>query len=112
MPSISRPKSIFLLSIFLLSLFLLRCGGGTGEEKDDSINAERIYETRCASCHGMDGEKGLSGAVDLTASRISMEERIKVIKNGRGAMIPFQGILNDREIRAVAEYLDKFSKAE
>lgn len=60
----------------------------------------------------MDGQKGLSGAGDLTRSKLSIKERIKIIRNGKGSMIPYKNILSKKEIRAVAGYLDEFKKPE
>lgn len=102
-----------LLLVSILSLF--GCGGQSHEEKESSaqkVDGERIYQERCASCHGRNGKKGVSGAKDLTRSELSMKERIRIIKNGKGAMIPFEGVLNDKETRAVARYLDQFKEGE
>ncbi len=102
-----------ILFLFMLAS-LLSCQSSEKKDsgKKEGMGGEAIYQRKCASCHGKDGKKGLSGAVDLTHSELSMEERIKVIRNGRGAMIPFKGSLSKKEIRAVARYLDEFKKGE
>jgi mono/diheme cytochrome c family protein len=107
-----RPLGIISI-IFLLSSFLfVGCGGQeNSKEKRTEPDGERIYRDRCASCHGANGKKGVSGAKDLTRSKLSMKERIEIIKNGKGAMIPFEGTLNEQEIRAVAEYLEHFKES-
>lgn len=107
-----RPLSIIRILFLLSPLLFFGCGGqGSSKEKSDEPDGERIYRDRCASCHGANGKKGVSGAKDLTRSKLSMKERIEIIKNGKGAMIPFEGTLNEREIRAVAEYLEHFKEA-
>lgn len=92
--------------IFTGVLFTAACQGES-DEGGSEASGKRIYRERCASCHGKDGTKGVSGAKDLSASELSMKERMKVIRNGKGAMIPFEGNLSEEEIEAVAAYLDE-----
>ncbi len=107
-PLLKRWSALISLPFFFS---MLNCGGN-GKRADEGPNGERIYQERCASCHGSDGEKGLSGAADLTSSKLSMEKRIEVIKNGKGNMIPYEGVLDQEQIRAVARYIDKFQESE
>ena len=67
-------------------------------------DGKKIYKQYCVTCHGLYGDMGASGAHDLTASVLSAEERVAVITNGRGAMTPFENLLDADEIAAVAEY--------
>jgi cytochrome c6 len=108
-----RPLSSISILFLLSSLPFFGCGdqGKKSEDKSAEVDGERIYRDRCASCHGASGKKGVSGAKDLTRSKLSMKERIEIIKNGEGAMIPFEGTLSEREIEAVARYLDHFKEA-
>ena len=46
----------------------------------------------------------------MTASTLSLEEKIEVITNGRNAMMAYKTSLSEDEIKAVAEYTMKFSK--
>lgn len=75
-----------------------------------NVNGKELYDISCTPCHGMDGKMGLMGAPDLSVSIIDMEARIQVIKNGKGAMTPFSGSLNDEQINAVAEYIETLRK--
>ena len=59
----------------------------------------------CALCHGRDGKAGLNGAKDLTASTLTTEEMMAVVKNGKGAMAPYKQVLNTNEIEAVVAYV-------
>lgn len=63
-----------------------------------------VFETACTACHGTDGKLKAGGAKDLTLSTLSIDERIKLIKHGKGLMQSFEGRLNEDQIKAVATY--------
>lgn len=73
-------------------------------------NGHDIFMNNCATCHGEDGELALMGSPYLSGSTIDLNTRIEIIKKGKGAMVGFEGILSDEQIRAVAEYLDALRK--
>ena len=109
-----------ILTLTLLSVFLIACSSA-GEKKAAStekaktvaakkIDGEKIYKTYCVTCHGLQGDMGASGAFDLTTSKLTLEERIQVITKGRNLMTPFEGLLNEEKIKAVAEYVEKLRK--
>ena len=77
----------------------------TGEQKMLSI-----YQEQCRSCHGDDGRLGLSGAKDLTESRISKDSAAVVIANGRGAMRGFSDKLSNEDVSQLAEFIQRFKK--
>ena len=74
------------------------------EEIAKKVDGEKIYKTRCVVCHGINGDMGISGAKDLTESEMPLDERINIITNGKNVMTPFGQILEEDEIKAVAEY--------
>ncbi|QHL88576.1 hypothetical protein GU926_14500 [Nibribacter ruber] len=67
-------------------------------------NTKAIYTQLCATCHGPDGQKGLSGASNLQRSTLSVEERKAVIANGRGLMPGFGSQLSEQEQEALAQF--------
>lgn len=67
-------------------------------------DGEKIYKTYCVTCHGLYGDMGASGAANLTKSKLPLEERIKVITNGRNTMTGFKALLTPDKIKAVAKY--------
>lgn len=73
-------------------------------------NGEEIYMTYCKSCHGKKGGLGIGGAAKLTKSKMTLEERIDVITNGKGKMTPFGALLSKKEVKAVAKFTETFSK--
>ena len=107
---------------FVISILIIACGGGDDNSsssnadkpaevvKKDGPNGEKIFRTYCITCHGIDGKLELNGAKDLSLSEVSMEERINQITNGKGLMTPFEGILTEEQIKAVAEYTVTFKE--
>lgn len=67
-------------------------------------NAEKIFVQQCATCHGEDGAKGISGATNLTESQLSLNDRKEVIANGRGLMPAFGEQLSEQELDELAAY--------
>ena len=53
---------------------------------------------------------GASGAANLTETKLTLDEKIAVITNGRNTMTPFKGLLSEAKIKAVAEYTEKLKK--
>lgn len=103
-----------LLFILFAISFIPSCSESEGEgEKDPkALDGKKLYEQSCSTCHGPKGEKGVSGAKDLSRSELSLEERMRIIREGKGAMIPFEGQLSDEEIRAIAMYLEELREKE
>jgi len=105
----------------LLFILLLSCGGNSNEDKEAEntkpeqaekkevakLDGEPVYKLYCTVCHGDDGKLGINDAGDLTESTMTMEERIERIEEGKGMMTPYKDVLSERQIQAVAEYLDK-----
>ena len=75
-----------------------------------STNAKAIFNDKCTLCHGEDGRKGTLSAADLSISTMSIDEKIQIITNGRGAMVGFQDQLSKEEIETVAMYLTMLKK--
>ena len=100
-----------------LAAGLLACGGEEPAESTPNFRSgnataaassgpdgERIYKTRCVTCHGSNGNMGANGAANLQHSELAVMERVQVITHGRKTMNAFKGILKPDEIKAVAEY--------
>ena len=85
-------------------VLLWACGAKESTNTNGVVGGEQVFKKYCLLCHGVDGKLGLNGAKDLTASTLSKAERIVLIKNGKNAMTPFEGLLSESEIEAVAEY--------
>jgi len=109
----------FLAFIAVLSFAVFACGGESPKEqktpkkiakKKKKVDGEKVYKQYCVTCHGVYGDMGASGAFNLTESKLTIEEKINVITNGRNTMTPFKGLLSEAKIKAVAEYTEKLKK--
>lgn len=89
----------------LLIFWLIACGQkSTPEAGTGSVNGADVYKKYCLLCHGADGKLGISGAKDITASQLTLAERITLIREGKNTMTPFKGVLSEEQIKAAAEY--------
>lgn len=84
--------------------------GTTNQAVAEGPDGKKIYKQYCVTCHGLYGDMGASGAYNLQESQLALEERKQVILNGRNTMTPFEGILDEDEIAAVAEYTFELGK--
>jgi mono/diheme cytochrome c family protein len=73
-------------------------------DESQITNAKAIYTQACETCHGPDGTKGLGGAADLKVSKLSLQDRINVVENGRGLMPGFGSQLSELEVQSLATY--------
>ena len=102
----------------LCALALVLCAGAACSRptaERTPVDAPALFAQACAKCHAADGTGGLPMAVngprpaDLTTvewqrSR-SDAEVTSAIRDGRGAMPPFQDVLSSQQIDAVAAYV-------
>ncbi len=85
--------------------------------KDDQVNVKvngrLLYTNQCVSCHGADGNLGNSGSKDLTKSKLDEVAILKIIKEGKGTMPPFEYLLTtEKEREAVVQYVMSMRKEE
>ena len=100
-------KSLF---TFLVLLFIIiSCAQ---EKLVDLELGENVFKTNCVICHGRDGKLAVNGAKDLRLSKMSAEERVVLIQEGKNLMTPFKALLSKEKIEAVAHYSLKFANAQ
>lgn len=97
-----------LLGLLLVVLVVLAaCGGGdeASEATGDTatVNAERVFQQNCGSCHGQDLSGGVGPGLANIGSEYSQEEIESIIENGQG-MMRGKIIVGDEAV-AVAEWL-------
>lgn len=96
----------------LLSAWCVQCG--TSEQpleegpKPTLATIQRAYTMKCSLCHGADGKLMASRAPDLSKSEMNLDERIAIIRYGKGTMPPHNGVLDIQTIRGIAEYIETF----
>ncbi|SER64259.1 cytochrome c551 [Psychrobacillus sp. OK032] len=105
--------------IFGAGLMLAACGGGNDEANDNNdtatntetpttetatVDAEKIVNSKCISCHGGNLEgQGNFPALNDVGARLSEDEILNVIENGKGAMPG--GLVSGEEAQEVAAWL-------
>ena len=94
----------------LIGATILEKGLGNGTTSD--IDGKALYTSTCVACHGVDGKLGTNGSKDLTASALTLEERMAVLNNGvpGTAMVAYNTIYSPKEIQAIAEYTMELGK--
>ena len=75
-----------------------------------ATSGNEIFTTACAQCHGDDGKRGVMGAADLSVTPLGQQAIISTIKNGKGTMVGYEGMLSEDQIKAVAEYVQMLQK--
>lgn len=63
-----------------------------------------VYEARCSRCHGADGGGGIGPSLRGVATRLTPEDQLGVVVNGRNSMPSFSAVLSDSDIEAVVRY--------
>lgn len=95
------------LCIVLPSLF--SCGSNTTPkipENTTKVSAiPAAYAKNCSKCHGDDGKLMLAGAKDLSASKLSIDEVMAIIRAGKGAMPPYGSMLTESELQQTADFV-------
>jgi mono/diheme cytochrome c family protein len=88
-------------------------GNGSGAGPTGPVDANRLYQRQCATCHGAYGRgdgpsAGMSRAANLTDpefhARSTPESIADVIRNGRGLMPPWSH-LSDAEIDGLVVFV-------
>lgn len=70
-----------------------------------------LYSIHCASCHGAGGRPVLPGAPDLSRPTALLKPDLSLlgsIRNGKGAMPAYAGLLRDRDILDLVSHLRTF----
>ncbi|MFN4233773.1 MAG: c-type cytochrome [Bacteroidia bacterium] len=99
---------IILSGIMLFSA----CGNNSSEKGNAVLSGSDLYQKNCSVCHGDDGKKGLSGASNLSISKLEYASIVEVITNGRKIMPPFKASLNTQEIEAIAKHVESLKTQE
>ena len=109
MRSIYRPFRILFLIISCIGLISYLSGSNVSTAEvivTKGEGAETVYLKHCKLCHGKDGQRMMSGAKDLSVSAMSLEERVKIITEGKGKMASYSAKISEEEIEAVAMYIE------
>ena len=86
----------------VLGLLLTSCSSNEGASTDEptEVSGAQLYQENCVICHGDDGKAGISGATDLSMSRLSEDSIKHYILQGKKSMPPFS-FLFDKDNEAL-----------
>ena len=73
----------------------------------DAVN---LYTVKCSSCHGSDGKLGLSGAKDLSMSKLSDDQILQTIKMGKNVMPSFEGSISNEQMKMLIPVVKSLRK--
>jgi mono/diheme cytochrome c family protein len=79
----------------------------------DYFNGREIYETYCQTCHGIGGRNMEPGMPDFSSGDALFRpdsDLFAQIRQGKGVMPAYRGMLTDSEIRDVIAYLRSLQK--
>jgi mono/diheme cytochrome c family protein len=105
------------LAVAAFSLWTLAANGAAQAQEEDRpvIKVPRgggreLFSTNCVLCHKYDGRGGPSEGgygADLRVTRLTEEEVLQVITNGRlnKGMPPFKGLLDEEMIETLARFV-------
>lgn len=75
------------------------------DDADDELRSgAEVFRARCARCHGPDGGGGIGKSLRGVAERLTDEEQLVLIMNGKGTMPRFDSVLSDADMTAVIRY--------
>lgn len=95
-----------------IGMLLLACGSATTDGMNsDKSPGQAVFNMNCTLCHGRDGKLGLNGAKDLSISTLTKTEMVAMVRQGKGAMMPYKDVLSAKEIDAVVEHVRTLAKS-
>lgn len=71
------------------------------------INGKRVFETNCATCHGMDGRSIINGTPNfIRGERLEKPDTMLLvtIRNGLNMMPSWKGVISDTEMEDALSY--------
>ncbi len=77
----------------------------------DVFKGREVYMRECVACHGAAGEGAMPGLPNFAESQTLFktdDALMGIIRDGRGIMPGFGGLVTDEEIRDVTAYLRSF----
>jgi len=95
-------KTFFLLLLMLTSQYIVA---------SDVFNGREVFMRECMACHGASGEGSMPGLPNFKEGATLYKndnELTDIIRDGRGIMPSFNGLLTDDDIRDVVAYLRTF----
>ena len=77
----------------------------TSQDYDISKHGKALFLSQCALCHGESGNMKLSGAKDLTLTKMKEQDIIDIITNGKNSMPKYGKNYSQEEIKAIVAFV-------
>jgi cytochrome c6 len=93
------------LTLLLLSVFAGAAHAG------NPMKGRGLYEVRCAGCHGMNGSPQVTEVPNFKMGQGLMksdQQMLTFVRNGKGVMPGFKGVLTDIEILDIIAHVRTF----
>lgn len=107
-----------LIALVCLSV-MIGCSNGSTTEKVEETGSDKpftmedakaVFTFRCTSCHGDDGKLGLSGAKDLSISKLSDQEILTLLQDGKNTMPSFKELIPVDQQDSLVAYIKTLRK--
>ena len=108
-----RRRTWLVLITSVATLLVASCGGSKTRDQYpvrsgdngpvDVTLVKKLYDVKCALCHGYDGAQQFAGAKDLTQSVLPKNEVVLRIAEGKGSMPPHKDVLSVEQMDALAD---------
>lgn len=93
-----------LASVLVLSTGCAQAIALPDDADDELRNGAEVYRASCSRCHGADGDGGIGPSLRGVAQRLTPEDQLGVVVNGRNMMPRFDTVLSEPDILAVVRY--------
>lgn len=110
-----RRRTWLVLITSVATLLVASCGGSKTRDQYpvrsgdngpvDVTLVKKLYDVKCALCHGYDGAQQFAGAKDLTQSVLPKNEVVLRISEGKGSMPPHKDVLSVEQMDALADFV-------
>jgi mono/diheme cytochrome c family protein len=106
------------VGVIQLLVFLFAIASPSKAQTGSTGNGQKIFQEKCAKCHGKDGSGGTSygkavGAADLRSADVQKKsdaDFYNQIQYGKKSMPPFGAILDKTQISDVIAYVRQLGK--
>lgn len=94
----------------LLMLMTLVMGSSMSIDSSasDILNGKKVYQGRCALCHGDRGKAVMPGTPDLSRQQGMQKSNsalLERLQRGQGSCPPFRGMIRDEHLNDVISYI-------
>jgi mono/diheme cytochrome c family protein len=94
---------------FMMLAVIFSCAGATALGQTGGAD---VYKAKCQSCHGATGTPsaamakmmGIKAVSDPDIKKLTADDMIAAVKNGKGKMQPFKDKLTDDQIKDSVTY--------